>query len=376
MAEFNFENRLRMALREAADRELERGGTARTAARARRAFQTARRSFAPAAAAALATGLALVLVAVFLTRAGSDREAVHPPELVARLALADSLGAVVGSHGSVWLADTGGDTLLRVDPESRRVTARIPVQGDLAMAPVGETLWVLNQNFPASPRDFNSLLLRIDPRSDAVAARLPLRVPSGAPFAGVDVVGDGESVWILGTTRTWHDRDQLGLLRLDARTGRVTAAFALPVGWGRVGIALGPDGLWAITADQRLLRFDPRTGERLSAAREPARGQLRFAGETLVTSTPGGLAGIDPYAGRVVWRRQLGQSVQAWTEADGLIWAAVSPGGPDRLVAVDPGDGRVATRAPLDAFGSAGIASVGDQLWVTTTGGEALVLRR
>jgi streptogramin lyase len=384
MAGFNFEDRLRLALREAAQREMQAGATARSAARARGAFQTARRSFAPAAAAGLATVLALALVAVFLTRAGSDREAVHPPEVVARLTLADSLGAALSAHGSVWLADTSGDRLLRVDPESNRVIGRIPVQGDLAMAPVGKTLWVLNQNFPPRPGDFQSLLMRVDPGSNAVTARLPLRIPSGEPFAGLDVAADGESVWILGTTATWHDDDQLGVIRLDARSGRVTAAIPLPRGWGRVGIALRADGLWAITANQRLLRFDVRSGERLSAARlnlpadarEPTRGQLRFAGKTLITSTPGGLTGIDPYAGRVVWRRQLGQSVQAWTEADGLVWAAVSPQGPDRLVAVDPGDGRSATSAPLDAFGSADIASFRDELWITTTGGEALILRR
>jgi PQQ-like domain len=384
MTGFNFEDRLRVALREAAQREMQPGATARSAATARRAFRTARSSFVPAAAAGLATVLALALVAIFLTRAGSDREAVHPPEIVARLALADSLGAAVGAHGSVWLGDTSEKSLLRADPESRRVIARIPTQGDPSMAPAGETLWVVNQNFPASPRDFNSWLLRIDTDTNAVAARLPLRVPSGERFAGLDLVADRESVWVLGTTRTWHDRDQLGVMRLDARTGRVTAAFALPVGWGRVGIALRPDGLWAITADQRLLRYDPRTGDQLSATRlnlspddrEPMPGQLQFAGDTLITSTRGGLAGIDPHGGRVEWRRQLGQSVSAWTEADGLVWAAVSPRGPDRLVAVDPSDGHVATSVALDAFGSAGIASTPDELWITTVAGEALVLRR
>jgi hypothetical protein len=152
MAAFNFEDRLRLALREAAERELQRGRTDRTVAKARRAFQTTRRSFAPAAAAGLATALALVVVVIFLTRAGSDREAVHPPEVVARLALADSLGGAVGAHGSVWLADTSGDRLLRVDPKSREVIARIPVEDDLAMAPVGEMLWVVSQSSSRTPR--------------------------------------------------------------------------------------------------------------------------------------------------------------------------------------------------------------------------------
>jgi streptogramin lyase len=385
MAAFDFENRLRVALREAAEREMQRGRTARSGAKARAVLQTTRRSFAPAAAAGLATALALVVGALFLTRAGSDREAVRPPEVVARLALGDSLGGTVGAYGSVWVADTGPDRLLRVDPDSRRVTVRLPVEGDVAMAPAGGTLWALNED-PAPAKDFRDLLLRIDPRSNEITARLRLRTPSGADLGGVDVAADQDSLWILGTTRSWHDDDALGLMRLAPQAGRATAAFALPGGWGRVGIALRRDGLWAITADDRLWRFDPRTGEKLSetpldlpASRrdaEPAPGQLQFAGDTLVTSTPSGLAGIDPYAGRVVWRRHLGGGVNAWTEAGGLVWAAVSPQGPDRLFAVDPEDGHVATRVGLDAFGASGIASVGKQLWITTAGGEAVVLQR
>jgi hypothetical protein len=386
MAGFEFETRLRLALREAAEREAERGRAGRAAARGRSTLVVTGRSFVPAAAAVLATALALALATLVLTLPGSEREAVSPPKVVARLTLGESLGGTVGAYGSVWVADTGPDRLLRVDPDSRRVTVRLPVEGDVAMAPAGGTLWALNEGAPGPATDFRDLLLRIDPRSNEVAARLRLRTPSGADLGGVDVAADQDSLWILGTTASWHNDDSLGLMRLAPQDGRATVAFALPGGWGRVGIALRDDGLWAITADDRLLRYDAHTGEKLSETRldlppsrqdrEPAPGQLQFAGDTLVTSTRGGLAGIDPYAGRVVWRRHLGGGVNAWTEAGGLVWAAVSPQGPDRLVAVEPDDGRVATSVGLDAFGAAGIASVGDELWVTTAGGEAVVLQR
>jgi len=330
-----------------------------------------------------------VLVAVFLTRAGSDREAVHPPELVARLALADSLGDAVGADGSVWLDDKGGDRLLRVDPGSRRVTARIPVGGDAALAPAGETLWALYEQSTASPTDFRGQLLRVDARSNRVAARLALRTPSGEPFAGHDLAADRDNIWVAGTIRAWHDDDTLGLLRLDPRTGRATTVIELPRGWGRTGIALRAGSLWAITAGQHLLRFDAGTGKLLSddrldlAAddREPQSGQLQFAGDTLITSTLGGLVGIDPYGGRVVWRRPL--DVNAWTVAYDLLWVTANPlsvdrlGGADRLFALNPKDGRrVTTSVELDAFGTSDIASVRDELWITTAGGEALVLRR
>jgi hypothetical protein len=386
MAGFDFESRLRLALREAAKQEMQRGPVARTVATGRAALLVTRRSLVPAAAAVLGTLLALAVATLFLTLSGSERETVSPPKVVARLALGDSLAGTVGAYGSIWVTDTGPDRLLRVDPDSRRVTVRLPVEGDVAMAPAEGALWALNKGTAGPAPDFRDLLLRIDPRSDEVTARPRLRTPSGAALGGLDVAVDRDSVWILGTTVSWHNDDRLGVLRLAPQAARATVAFALPGGWGRVGIALRSDGLWAITADDRLLRYDAHTGEKLSETRldlpasgrdrEPAPGRLQFAGDTLVTSTPGGLAGIDPYAGRVVWRRHLGGGVNAWTEAGGLVWAVVSPQGPDRLVAVEPHDGRVATSVGLDTFGANGIASLGDQLWITTAGGEALVLRR
>jgi hypothetical protein len=386
MAGFEFEDRLRLALREAAERQSQAGPWGWAAATGRTAIDATRRSFVPAASAVVATLIALAIATVLLTRSGSQGESVEPPEVVARLALADSLGHTVGAFSSVWVADTGDARLLRIDPESRRVTARVAVQSGVVMAPSGEMLWALNQDLARDVLSFRGRLLRIDPRSDEVAERLALRTPSGEAFSGIDLAAGEDSVWMLGTTRRWHNSDSVGLIRLDARTGRVTVGSALPGGWGRVGIALRRDGLWAVTADNRLLRFDARTGEKLSESRlglgpvdrnaEPSNGQLQFAGNTLVASTRGGLAGIDPYAGRVVWRRPLGQRVLAWTEADGLVWAAVSPQGPDRLFAVDPEDGRVATSVGLGSFGAAGIASVGDAFWITTAGGEAVVMRR
>jgi hypothetical protein len=377
MAGFEFETRLRLVLREAAEREAERGRAGHAMARGGSMWVMTRRSFVPVAAAVLGILLALAVATAFLTRSGSQREAVHPPDVVARFALGESLGGTVGAYGSAWVADTGQDRLLRVDPDSRRVTVRLPAGGNVAMAPAGGTLWALNESAPD--------LLRIDPGSNDITARVHLRTPSGAGLLGVDLAADENSLWVLGETVKWHNDNSMGLVRLAPQDRRPTVAFALPGGLGRVAIALRGDGLWAITADDRLLRYDAHTGEKLSETRldlpasqfvNPAPGQLQFAGDTLVTSIPGGLAGIDPNAGRVVWRRHLGSTVNAWTEAGGVIWAAVSAQGPDRLVAVQPDEGRVATSVGLDAFSTAGIASVGDELWVTTAGGEAIVLQR
>ena len=154
MAGFEFETRLRLALREAAEREAERGRAGRAVARGRSTLVVTRRSFVPVATAVLGTLLALAVATVFLTRSGSQREAVQPPEVVARFTLGESPGRTVGAYGSVWVADKGSDRLLRVDPDSRRVTVRLPIEGDVAMAPARGTLWALTM--PAVPSELET----------------------------------------------------------------------------------------------------------------------------------------------------------------------------------------------------------------------------
>jgi hypothetical protein len=107
--------------------------------------------------------------------------------------------------------------------------------------------------------------------------------------------------------------------------------------------ALWRGDLWALTADRRLLRFDTRTGAKLSEVRvalPQATRPLETVGDALLTTVSGGLARIDPYSGRVPWSRRLGQDLATYaTEAEGLIWARSSGQVHDRLHALDPNPG-------------------------------------
>jgi outer membrane protein assembly factor BamB len=144
--------------------------------------------------------------------------------------------------------------------------------------------------------------------------------------------------------------------------------------------ALWRGDLWALTADGRLLRFDTRTGAKLREvplALPQATRPLETAGDALLTTVPGGLARIDPYSGRVLWSKRLGQELGTYhTEAGGLIWARSSGRVHDRLHALDPDTGRVLTNLELHDFSGAGIAAIDDELWLTTVGGTVVVLRR
>ena len=62
--------------------------------------------------------------------------------------------------GGVWLADPFDEQIVRIDPKTRRVMARIPAGAVTTLAVTGDAVWALS-----------SLgLVRVDPAQDRVAA--------------------------------------------------------------------------------------------------------------------------------------------------------------------------------------------------------------
>jgi streptogramin lyase len=87
----------------------------------------------------------------------------------------------VGAFGSVWA--TGIEGVIRVDPASHKVLARIPIQGGAGWtAASADAVWVTTR----------AGIARIDPQSNAVAKIIPL---AGAPALGDPDVVNGR-VWV------------------------------------------------------------------------------------------------------------------------------------------------------------------------------------
>jgi YVTN family beta-propeller protein len=111
-----------------------------------------------------------------------ELERIDPAQnrVVNRWKLEKATGAV-GAFGSVWA--TGSDGVIRVDPASRKVIARIAIPGGAGWtAASNDAVWVTTATGIA----------RIDPQSNTVAATVPL---AGAPAVGdPDVVGG--QVWV------------------------------------------------------------------------------------------------------------------------------------------------------------------------------------
>jgi hypothetical protein len=369
MTAFEFQARLRAELGAAAEREQRRGARARVAAAARSLLPALGRS-APAAAAVLVAAVAAVVVASVVLVSGGERRAVAPPKVVAQRSFADSLAATVAAYGSVWMSDRSGGELLRVEPHTLRVTARLPVGGEVSIAAGAGSLWALQEGSRNPGLDFRGPLLRIDPTTNRVIAKVPLRTPDGKPFAGFEVLANGGQIWVAGLG---------GAVRIDPRTNRVTTAVTAAGRLFTSDFALVPGGLWAMTSAGRFRAFDPSTGARLRDMPLVIDGVSRFQGSAagaLIATVPGGLARVDPYTGHALWRAHIGERANEWTEAGGVIWARSSGPRRDRLSAVDPKSGRILTSVELDDFGGTSVAAIDDELWLGTTSGNVTILRR
>jgi len=292
-----------------------------------------------------------------------DRE--RSPQEPRTFQVADGLGALAAVGGEVWVDDRARERLMRVNGTDGRVLTQIPVKGRLAVSSGPSGVWALQAGGDYGI-GLRGPLLRVDPRTARVRARVSL---DGVLAFGL--LARGRSVWI------WGPRD---ILRVDARSDRV--ALRIPVGGAHGelrGVAVRGGELVAAAADGRLIRFDARTGRRAGSVPVPlpapvVRGTI---GRRLVLSSRGTLASVDPRTGQVSWRRRLGFRAGAVVRARGLLWvhsaAREDPG--DRLTALEPATGEVRATRVLPAFGTTGMVRQGGRLWLATAGGRALAVR-
>jgi hypothetical protein len=355
----DFVTRLQLQLRDAAEREA-RGGTLG------HAFRGARwRLGSPAlagAVAALAVLLALGAGALLLR----DDTAPAGPHVVATLEVTGNAEQLVPAFGAVWIADPVAGEVVRVDPQRRTVTARIPVGSAqrIVVEPVGGELWAIG--------DQPSELLRIDPATNRVAESVTLRDLDGRTFPALEVLANDDAVWAVSAE---------GALRLDPRTGAAKQLVAPPRGGNEARwIELGGETLWIYGTNGVIRRFDARSGAPQGQLRPQLAGTQAFgdlAGDLIGTDGDGRVARMDGRTGAIRWQRIVGERIHAVDYGAGLLWYfATRPGEPARLVALDPRDGAVVSSTDMPGFGATGLAVIGDEVWIDDAGGRTLVVAR
>lgn len=204
---------------------------------------------------------------------------VADPRVVASIPVGDFPNAVAFGEGSVWVSVPNNDgffggEILRIDPATHEIVARIPVDaipiwetGGGGLAVGAGSVWVAaavdaagGSNSPGGGLD--GVLIRIDPATNEAAATTPLGGVEGADVAVAD-----SGVWVL-IFDTW---ETMSVLRLDPSTDQVVATIPVPGIWGQEIFAT-EDGVFVNTRDpfpgedstvgaSRLTMIDPATNE-------------------------------------------------------------------------------------------------------------------
>ena len=195
-------------------------------------------------------------------------------QLIARIRVGHSPEGIAFTPGAVWIANhrseygaNGGDVtgrfdVSRIDPASNSETGRVPVEdrplsngccGPQGMTAAAGSVWITD------PQESGSgLVLRIDPATNSVTARIPF-AKTQATACG-DLAGDDAALWVVSGCN-----GRL-LVRIDPRTNQVVKQITLgaiaqdvALGFGSVWVtANGPFGNAALSG---LNRINPATSK-------------------------------------------------------------------------------------------------------------------
>jgi DNA-binding beta-propeller fold protein YncE len=215
---------------------------------------------------------------------------------------------IVAFQGSIWSTDFGAGTVSRVSPSGLRRLATIHVgpqpEGIVAFGP---DLWIVSQQ--------SGDLVRVVPGDSAPANRVavgdqPRQVTAGGGFLWVSVFGDNT------------------VAEVDPRTRRVVAHIQACV--GPQGLAYAAGRIWVgCTSDGVLAEIDPATRRVVRRTAYNAADAVTDTGSELrVTSDSGpSTAVLDPRTGTLSHRVQLSDGFIGDANADvvsagGAIWVS------------------------------------------------------
>jgi hypothetical protein len=242
------------------------------------------------------------------------------------------VGMAAGA-GALWVAQSGA-RLLRVDSRSGRVVATLALGGVGSPAVGAGGVWAVCCRRGTNTRHPAGSLVRVDPGSNRVVARVRLPgLPTavGAGQSGVWVTGAGGPVW-----------------RVDPANGRVVATIRVPGGLGGLPhegpageggeVLVGLDAVWvANPAGGQVLRVDPARNRLVGG--EPVDGpSLVVAGGQVWATNGTSLLALGGQARQVSLAELSRQDVDEGeppvsdlAASPGAVWV----GGPEGLFRID-----------------------------------------
>jgi virginiamycin B lyase len=262
---------------------------------------------------------------------------------------------VLEDHAWTTLSTPGGGTVQQLDARSGQPEESIFNQSAdtcTAMDVGFDSLWV------AVCHPSSASVLRIDPSSGKVQARIPL--PDLQILEEGSIASGEGSVWVV-TAPPRHL-----LVRIDPKSNKVVARTAVPDGVAAARAGLG--GLWLTDPMQgELLRLDPRTQKAVATVKAGLGARFFAVGEGAVwvqNNVDGTVSRIDPATNTVVATITVDSGrVEGGDLAvgGGFVWARVT----DALVAkIDPASNTVVARYGPSG-GSGSVAADDSAVWIS-----------
>lgn len=304
----------------------------------------------------------VVLLCMLLAAAGcggsgaASGPAPGGPQLLRIAVLGDPFAVAIAPDGAIWTAMHDAKKVVRVDPETHRVTAVARIAGNgTALAYAHGAMWAVG---------WKRALYRIADPAGTVAQTIRLPRPD-------QMAVDGTSLWI---TNWQHN----SVSRVDARTGKalgtVTGGPAPTAGeQGVAAVAAGEGSVWVVRGDtDTVYRVNPKSGHVQAAIQVGLTPTSATFGEgsLWVTNLQGNsVSRIDPVTNRVTATITTQAEPAYAAAAGGAVWVTNFDG--DSLTRIDPATNH--TREVKVCFGPAGIASSGATLWVACPNAHQLV---
>jgi streptogramin lyase len=266
-------------------------------------------------------------------------------------------GIAVARH-AVWVTEHRAHDVLRINPATARVVARIPIHvgsGNIEDAPTVTSNYVYLCVYGAQR------LVRIDTKTNRVTGTL--HVPC-----------EGKGTGSLGTWIAGGD----ALRMIDPHRLRIARTFHLKGVPTDVGsdIAEAGGSVWLLYGTGLLLRVSPGTGEITAKWNFGAAGLITTDGRSIYVSNPEDdtIEAIDVGTNKVVRHGRVpgadeGDPIP--TYGDGAVWLSTLDGGLARL---DPQTMRIADSVQIDVQDYVGEVGVGfGKVWFPTYGGDSIV---
>lgn len=262
-------------------------------------------------------------------------------QVAARISISGQPDRLAEDETSVWVLDQANETVTRIDKGSERVVRTIPLpDGEAADIAAGNgSAWVgmtgplaLENNAVQEEQELAApgFLLRIDGGTNRAAETLPV-----TPVFQLAL--RGQALWVLSRTEI-----DTPVQVFDVRSGKGTVLplYNGPQWLPADALAVGPDCFWLFSAAHSAVfrvGFDGQIQARLNLPPEQPQGYAQFAlaDQRLWLATPGGsLVLIDAATNHMIGSVDLGVPLSSLTVHASDVWAVSQQTG--SVLRVDP----------------------------------------